>query len=496
MLHLFTGLDFHTSLMLVLALLFVLFYEAINGFHDTANAVATVIYTRAMRAQFAVVMAGVFNFFGVLLGGLSVAYAIVHLLPTDLLLNVSSAHGLAMVFSMLLAAIVWNLGTWYFGLPASSSHTLIGSIIGIGLTNAIVTGSSVVDALNVPKMIQIFLSLILSPLIGLIIAGAVVFLLRRYWSSTKKRKRIHLTPAEREKKDGKRKPPFWTRTALILSAVGVSFSHGANDGQKGIGLIMLVLIGVAPAGFVVNMNANGYDIARTYDAITHLQQYYRQHGSALSHAIELTPSVVIAEDEPEGRFHCDITRAVVVLNQTESLLKGIQSYSELNAEQRNNMRRMLMCIADTAESLAKLPETRAEDARFLNKLRKDLLHTVEYAPVWIIIAVALALSLGTMVGWKRVAVTIGEKIGKKGMTYAQGVSAQMTAAVSIGVASYTGMPVSTTQVLSSAVAGTMLVDGGGVQGKTIQNIMLAWILTLPVSIGLSGTLYWFALKLI
>ncbi|KGM26959.1 anion permease [Photorhabdus luminescens] len=496
MLHLFTGLDFHTSLMLVLALLFVLFYEAINGFHDTANAVATVIYTRAMRAQFAVVMAGVFNFFGVLLGGLSVAYAIVHLLPTDLLLNVSSAHGLAMVFSMLLAAIVWNLGTWYFGLPASSSHTLIGSIIGIGLTNAIVTGSSVVDALNVPKMIQIFLSLILSPLIGLIIAGAVVFLLRRYWSSTKKRKRIHLTPAEREKKDGKRKPPFWTRTALILSAVGVSFSHGANDGQKGIGLIMLVLIGVAPAGFVVNMNANGYDIARTYDAITHLQQYYRQHGSALSHAIELTPSVAVAEDEPEGRFHCDITRAVVVLDQTESLLKGIQSYSELNAEQRNNMRRMLMCIADTAESLAKLPETRAEDARFLNKLRKDLLHTVEYAPVWIIIAVALALSLGTMVGWKRVAVTIGEKIGKKGMTYAQGVSAQMTAAVSIGVASYTGMPVSTTQVLSSAVAGTMLVDGGGVQGKTIQNIMLAWILTLPVSIGLSGTLYWFALKLI
>ncbi|OCQ54228.1 Low-affinity inorganic phosphate transporter 1 [Photorhabdus australis subsp. thailandensis] len=496
MLHLFTGLDFHTSLMLVLALLFVLFYEAINGFHDTANAVATVIYTRAMRAQFAVVMAGVFNFFGVLLGGLSVAYAIVHLLPTDLLLNVSSAHGLAMVFSMLLAAIVWNLGTWYFGLPASSSHTLIGSIIGIGLTNAIVTNSSVVDALNVPKMIQIFLSLILSPLIGLIIAGAIVFLLRRYWSGTKKRKRIHLTPAQREKKDGKRKPPFWTRTALILSAVGVSFSHGANDGQKGIGLIMLVLIGVAPAGFVVNMNANGYDIARTYDAVTHLQQYYQQNGTALSHAIELTPSVAIVENDPEGKFHCDSTRAVVVLNQTESMLKGIQSYRELNPEQRNNMRRMLMCIADTAESVAKLPETTAEDARFLNKLRKDLLHTVEYAPVWIIIAVALALSLGTLVGWKRVAVTIGEKIGKKGMTYAQGVSAQMTAAVSIGVASYTGMPVSTTQVLSSAVAGTMLVDGGGVQGKTIKNIMLAWILTLPVSIALSGTLYWFALKLI
>ena len=281
MLHLFAGLDFHTGLMLVLALLFVLFYEAINGFHDTANAVATVIYTRALRSQIAVVMSGIFNFLGVMLGGLSVAYAIVHLLPTDLLLNVGSTHGLAMMFSLLLAAIIWNLGTWYFGLPASSSHTLIGAIIGIALTNALMTNTSVVDALNIPKMIEIFLSLILSPLIGLVLAGLMVFALRRYWSGTKKRRRIHMTPAEREKIDGKRKPPFWTRIALILSAVGVSFSHGANDGQKGIGLLMLVLIGVAPAGFVVNMDATGYDITRTRDAITHLEQYYQKHQEAL-----------------------------------------------------------------------------------------------------------------------------------------------------------------------------------------------------------------------
>ncbi|AKA38831.1 inorganic phosphate transporter PitA [Yersinia ruckeri] len=498
MLHLFAGLDFHTGLMLVLALLFVLFYEAINGFHDTANAVATVIYTRAMRSQIAVVMAGVFNFLGVMLGGLSVAYAIVHLLPTDLLLNVSSSHGLAMVFSMLLAAIIWNLGTWYFGIPASSSHTLIGAIIGIGLTNALMTSTSVVDALNIPKMIQIFLSLILSPLVGLIIAGLMVFLLRRYWSGTKKRARIHLTPAEREKKDGKRKPPFWTRTALILSAIGVSFSHGANDGQKGIGLIMLVLIGVAPAGFIVNMNATGYDIARTRDAVTHLQQYYQQHNEALPHAIALKPLVPSPETLPEtpAQFHCDSSRAMIAIDHAQTLLANLQSYEQLNVDQRGHMRRLLMCVAETAGTVAKLPETSSADRRFLNDLRKDLLETVEYAPTWIIVAVALALSLGTMVGWKRVAVTIGEKIGKKGMTYAQGVSAQMTAAVSIGIASYTGMPVSTTQVLSSAVAGTMLVDGGGVQGKTIKSIMLAWILTLPVSILLSGSLYWVALKFI
>ncbi|MCK9782192.1 MULTISPECIES: inorganic phosphate transporter PitA [Enterobacterales] len=496
MLHLFTDLEFHTGLMLVLALLFVLFYEAINGFHDTANAVATVIYTRAMRAQFAVVMAGVFNFLGVLLGGLSVAYAIVHLLPTDLLLNVSSAHGLAMVFSLLLAAIIWNLGTWYFGIPASSSHTLIGAIIGIGLTNAIVTDSSIVDALNIPKMISIFLSLILSPIIGLVIAGAMIFLLRRYWSGTKKRRRIHLTPAEREKQDGKRKPPFWTRTALILSAVGVSFSHGANDGQKGIGLIMLVLIGVAPAGFVVNMSASGYDITKTHDAVVHLQQYYEKHQPALQHAIDNTPVVSVQADASDTDFHCNSARTPIVLNQTEQMLANISSYDELTADQRAQMRRLLMCIADTATEVAKLPETSAQDARFLKTLSRDLLNTVEYAPIWIIIAVALALSIGTMVGWKRVAVTIGEKIGKKGMTYAQGVSAQVTAAVSIGVASYTGMPVSTTQVLSSAVAGTMIVDGGGVQTKTVKNIALAWILTLPVSIGLSGLLYWISLTFI
>ena len=496
MLHLFTGLEFHTGLLLVLALIFVLFYEAINGFHDTANAVATVIYTRAMRAQLAVVMAGVFNFLGVLLGGLSVAYAIVHLLPTDLLLNVSSAHGLAMVFSLLLAAIIWNLGTWYFGIPASSSHTLIGAIIGIGLTNAIVTNSSVVDALNIPKMISIFLSLILSPLVGLVIAGLMIWFLRPYWSGTKKRRRIHLTPAEREKKDGKRKPPFWTRTALILSAVGVSFSHGANDGQKGIGLIMLVLIGVAPAGFMVNMNSSDYEIARTRDAVVNLEQYYTTHKDALAHAIELTPALNTENTVLNEQFHCDSSRTGIVLRQAQDLLGNIHTYDDLLPEQRSQMRRLLMCISDTAAEVAKLPETKPEDARFLKRLSNDLLNTVEYAPIWIIISVALALSLGTMFGWKRVAVTIGEKIGKKGMTYAQGVSAQVTAAVSIGVASYTGMPVSTTQVLSSAVAGTMIVDGGGVQTKTIKNIMLAWILTLPVSIILSGVLYWISLQII
>lgn len=500
MLHFFADLDLHTGLLLFLALGFVLFYEAINGFHDTANAVATVIYTRAMRSQLAVVMAAVFNFLGVILGGLSVAYAIVHMLPTDLLLNVSSAHGLAMVFSMLLAAIIWNLGTWYFGLPASSSHTLIGAIIGTGLTNALITGTSVVDALNIPKVINIFGSLIVSPIVGLVFAGGLVFLLRRFWRGTKKRRRIHLTPAEREKKDGKKKPPFWTRIALIISAIGVSFSHGANDGQKGIGLIMLVLIGVAPAGFVVNMNASGYDIIRTRDAVNNLEVYFQQNPDALQLATGTDPAIPAPADatteDQSNAFHCDSTHALSTLDRSKALLADHDSYDKLNVDQRSQLRRIMLCISDTTDNVAKLNVTTPADQRFLKKLKGDLLNTIEYAPIWIIVSVALALGIGTMIGWRRVATTIGEKIGKKSMTYAQGMSAQMTAAVSIGLASYTGMPVSTTHVLSSSVAGTMIVDGGGLQRRTVTNILLAWVLTLPASIGLSGLLYWAALHFI
>ena len=499
MLNLFMGLDIYTGLLLLLALAFVLFYEAINGFHDTANAVATVIYTRAMNPRLAVVMAAAFNFFGVLLGGLSVAYAIVHMLPTDLLLNMGSSHGLAMVFSMLLAAIIWNLGTWFFGLPASSSHTLIGAIIGIGLTNAIVTGASIMDALNLREVLKIFTSLILSPLVGLIVAGAIIFLLRRLWSGTKKRARIHLTPVQRQKKGGVRKPPFWTRIALISSAAGVAFSHGANDGQKGIGLVMLVLVGIAPAGFVVNMSATSYEISRTQDSINNLETFLLKRPELLK--VMTVSSTPVTQQPPNNSqsaaFHCHPANILDTFERAKYLLKGNPgNYYVLNIEQRSQLRRIMLCISDTADKLARLPNMERNDQQLLNKLRTDILSTIEYAPIWIIMAVALALGIGTMIGWKRVATTIGEKIGKKGMTYAQGMSAQITAAFSIGLASYVGMPVSTTHVLSSAVAGTMIVDGGGLQRKTVTNILMAWILTLPAAILLSGGLYWLALQII
>ncbi|PPI87787.1 anion permease [Candidatus Pantoea edessiphila] len=500
MLHLFTGMNINTALLLILALIFVLCYEAINGFHDTANAVVTVIYTRTMRAQLAVIMSGIFNFFGVLLGGLSVAYTIVHLLPTDLLLNVGSSHGLIMIFSMLLTAIIWNLSTWYLGLPTSSSHTLISTIIGIALTNTIRTNTSLFNVLNISRIINVFSSLIISPIIGLVISGGLIFILRHCYSNNKKQARIHMTPFNRKKIDGKKKPPFWTRVILVISAMGVSYSHGSNDGQKGIGLIMLVLISVAPAGFVVNIHSSNYEITRTHDAIINLENYYKQHKNFLEDINQLNKysKLISTNIYPMDykRFHCNSINAFNTIKQTKILLNHLQNYSELSVNKRIQIRYLLLCMADTIDKVVKLPNISIDDKSLLNKLKKDLLSTIEYAPLWIIITVALAIGIGTMIGWRRVAATIGNKIGKKGMTYAQGMSAQITAALSIGIASYTGMPVSTTHILSSSVAGAMLVDGKGLHWRTIKNILMAWILTIPICVLLSGLVYWIMLKLL
>ncbi|WMY97477.1 MAG: inorganic phosphate transporter [Arsenophonus sp.] len=493
MFHLFNELDFYTMFLLVLALLFSILYEVINGFHDTANAVATVIYTRAIKEKFAVFLSAIFNFFGVIFGGLSVAYTIVYLIPTNLLLNITSFyHKLAMIFSMLLSAIIWNLTTWYFGLPASSSHTLIGSIIGVCLSNALLRNTSILEALNIPKMTEICFSLFFSPPIGFLISGLLVFFLYLVKKKTIKKLNIHLTPYEQEKRYGKKNPPFWTRIALILSSIGVSFSHGSNDGQKGIGLIMLVLICLAPTGFLLNMNATNDDIVQTHNTIKYLQNYSKIHKEDILYLIK--------KNDKQNKFkvlnkefYCDYMYPVDILNKTSLMLSSIKNYYSLNLEQRYQIRRSLICLSDFTLELTRIAEIKKSDILLLGRLRKNLLKTVEYAPLWIIVSIALAISIGTIFGWRRVSVTIGEKIGKKHMTYAQGLSAQLTAAICIFFASYTGMAVSTTQLLSSAVAGSMVFNGG-LQNKTIKNILLAWLFTLPVSIILSGFFYWIALK--
>ncbi len=485
MLDLFSGLDAWVVVSLLLALAFVLTFEFINGFHDTANAVATVIYTKAMPPHLAVFFSGVFNFFGVLLGGVGVAYAIVHLLPVELLINVNSAHGLIMVFSLLGAAIAWNLGTWYFGIPASSSHTLIGSILGVGLANALLSDIPLADGVNWQKAIDIGISLVASPLAGFVVAALLLLGLRRWRPLSK----MHKSPTERLAIDSKKHPPFWNRLVLILSAMGMSFVHGSNDGQKGIGLIMLVLIGIVPSQFVLDLNSSTYQIERPRDATEHLNQFYQRNAATLSDYLALGK---VNGTEMPKKFRCEpqLTEANIasVLNN----LKGVESYQSLSAEIRIELRRNLLCLDDTAKKVGKLQNLEPREKADLDKLRKDLTATTEYAPFWVILAVALALGLGTMVGWKRVVRTVGERIGKQGMTYAQGMSAQITATLAIGMANLYSLPVSTTHVLSSGVAGTMVANKSGLQGGTVRTILIAWVLTLPATVLLAAGLFWLA----
>ena len=480
MLEFLSGADTALAVMLVLSVLFVLAFEFINGFHDTANAVATVIYTQSMKPQTAVLLSGLFNFLGVLFGGLAVAYAIVNLIPTDLLLNINSTQGMVMVFALLTSAIAWNLGTWYFGIPASSSHTLIGAILGVGVGNALITGESLGSGINWSKAIDVFMSLFLSPLFGAGLAGLMLFALLKLRPLSN----IHKSPFQRQQIEGRKHPPFWARFMLIMSSMGMSFSHGSNDGQKGVGLVMLVLIALAPAQFVVNLEAEPIQIEHTKIAATELKDLYLRN-----------QAIIDLKYPVKGNHQCEPSK---IAAEADELLKAIgttKSFQTLPEAQRWNVRTQLICLADGAKKISKVAGINDVDLKQLKGIQKDLAQTTEYAPLWVIVAVALALGIGTMVGWKRVVNTVGEKIGKKDMTYSQGMAAQTMAAVSIGLASAIGAPVSTTQVLSSAVAGTMIVNRSGVQMSTIKTILTTWILTLPVSMGMAVGLYYFGVKL-
>lgn len=466
---------------LFLALLFVLSFEFINGFHDTANAVATVIYTNAMPAKTAVMTSGVFNFLGVLFGGVGVAYAIVHLLPVELL--VDSHHGLIIVFSIVASAIAWNLGTWYFGIPASSSHALIGSILGVALANAFIKHLPIGQSVNWQKAIEIALSLIVSPIVGFIVAGLLLFFLRIRFPNSK----MHLTPEKRKETKSKKKPPFWNRVVLILSAMGVSFVHGSNDGQKGIGLIMLVLISFIPQYFVLDLNSSAYQIERTRDAALHLNNLYINNKQILSPYLSLDIKDNLQLDND---FQCTPDLTGTILHNFNKSMADIRDYRSLSGKQRILMRHYILCLDDIAKNVVKFSTLTNADKADINRLRNDLRATTEYAPLIVIFAIAMSLGAGTMVGWRRVVLTVGEKIGKHSMTYAQGTCAQITAILSIGAANLFSLPVSTTHILSSGIAGTMVANKSGLQKTTVINIALAWILTLPAVIVMGALFFW------
>jgi inorganic phosphate transporter, PiT family len=479
-LHLFgQDVPFATALFLLLALGLALSFEFVNGFHDTANAVATVIYTHTLKPVYAVVWSGLWNLIGVLTSSGLVAFSVVSLLPVELVLNVGSGAGFAMVFSLLISAIIWNVGTWYLGLPASSSHTLIGSIMGVGLANAMLSSHVFGEGVNWAKAREVFSSLLLSPVMGFVGAAILLLLL----------KALVKQPALYKSPEGKA-PPIWIRGLLMLTCTGVSFFHGSNDGQKGMGLIVLILVGVLPGGFALNPGAGPADIQAIATQSRQLEPQLLKHSSEVLSGQEATDELS-AYLKTTGVATPKTFGALAGRNREVAIeLEDRSSFSDLTVDQRKGFRSDIYLLSETIGKLIKQHKiTDADEAKALSKYQGSLQKETKYIPVWVKFAVAIALGLGTMIGWKRIVVTVGEKIGKEHLTYAQGASAEIIAMATIGLADKYGLPVSTTHVLSSGIAGTMAANRSGLQADTLRNILLAWVLTLPVCVLLGAGVF-------
>jgi inorganic phosphate transporter, PiT family len=473
-------------ILLFVALLIALGFEFVNGFHDTANAVATVIYTHSLPAHIAVVWSGMFNLFGVLLSSGAVAFGIVSLLPVELILQVGSSAGFAMVFALLIAAIIWNVGTWYFGLPASSSHTLIGSIIGVGVTNALLHGRDSTSGVDWSKATEIGEALIASPLFGFALAAILLSLLRV----------VVKVPALYAEPRGDQPPPWWIRGILILTRTLVSFFHGSNDGQKGMGLIMLILIGVVPTAYALNRAMPQSQIEQFQMTSTAASQIIEMKAAGYNITGNPRPAVtlyVAQKKISEGTYP---SLAVLVRDIAQQVTQ-YGSIARMPAELVGNTRNDMYLVSEAIRFLMKDKENdlNKEEVGKLNAYKASLDSATKFIPNWVKIAVAIALGLGTMVGWKRIVITVGEKIGKTHLTYAQGACAEITAAATIAAADGFGLPVSTTHVLSSGITGTMTANGSGLQLATVRNIAMAWVLTLPSAMVLSGVLYWIFARL-
>ncbi len=483
------ALTLASGVFLILALGLALSFEFVNGFHDTANAVATVIYTHTLRPTQAVVWSGVWNLIGVLTSSGAVAFGVIALLPVELILNVGTSAGFAMVFALLLSAILWNVGTWYFGLPASSSHTLIGAILGVGMANSwLMPGKIFGEGVNWAKTREIGMSLLISPLIGFTAAALLLLLCK----ALVKRRDLYEAP------DHGVPPPFWIRALLMLTCTGVSFAHGSNDGQKGMGLIMLILIGVIPSIYAIDMDAQP-------EAIQEMAMLSRSAAEALDRHVTVSP---VSHEQAEGELtkylkasgatSPGIFTALAHKNrEIAAALDGRNSIRQLDEAERVKLRTNMYLVGETIGKLSKsnLFSDPAEKAA-VSKLKSRIEAFTKFIPAWVKVAVALALGLGTMIGWKRIVVTVGEKIGKEHLTYAQGASAELVAMTTIGAADMIGLPVSTTHVLSSGIAGTMAANRSGVQMTTMRNLLLAWILTLPVCVVMGAALFAFGLRVV
>jgi len=449
--------------MFFLCILLVCFFEFVNGFHDTANAVATVIYTRSLKPVHAVIWSGLMNLLGVLassyLFGMAVATKISSILPMDTVLNRSTHEAIAMVLAVLFGSIIWNLGTWYFGIPCSSSHTMIGSLLGAGIVYAALPENSGKVGVNWNEAIKIGNSLLVSPLFGFSMAIILMFILKRLIED----KLVFKEP------EPDHTPPFYIRIILICTCTLVSFFHGSNDGQKGIGLILIVLIAFLPTQFAISPN------------LDHL---------ALSRRLQLVEEKLVAASAENYELEAIMCNKAANAGTFATFLAGMDRN---NVKDVMRVRRQIGIIAKDLSILVNEPNafSNKEDLKLVKSTIGELKEYTTYIPFWTILAISFSLGIGTMIGWKRIVITIGEKIGKRHMTFAEGATAELIASSTIGLASGLGLPVSTTHVLSSGVAGAMVATKGikNLQAGTVKNIVLAWVLTLPATILLSGGLY-------
>jgi PiT family inorganic phosphate transporter len=467
-------------ILLGIALLIALAFEMCNGFHDTSNAVATVIYTHSLAPNVAVVWSGLFNFAGVLTSSGLVAFGIISLLPVELILQVGSQAGFAMVFALLIAAIIWNFGTWYLGIPNSSSHSLVGSIIGVGLMNQLLSIQSGTSGVDWMQALGVLKSLLFSPLVGFILAGGLLLLA----------KALIKIPALYKAPEGNAPPPWWIRGLLILTCTGVSFAHGSNDGQKGMGLIMLILIGTVPTTYALNKSLPDSQIPVFQASSAAAAAVVNAKAAGYNVLGNPRPAVTlyVAQHQiSEGTYPSLAALITDISNQ----VKQYGSLSKIPNDVVGNTRNDMYLTSEALRLLAKdkASDLSGDDIAKLNAYKKSLDNSTKFIPPWVKVAVAIALGLGTMIGWKRIVVTVGEKIGKDHLTYAQGASAELVAMGTIWAADTYGLPVSTTHILTSGVAGTMAANGSGLQWGTVRSLALAWVMTLPAAIILSGTLF-------
>ena len=457
------GLPPHVLLLLFVCLAAACAFEFANGFHDTANAVATVIYTNTLRPWVAVVWSAFWNFIGVFAGGIGVAMGIIYLLPVETLVDQNVYHGIAMVGALILAAIIWNVGTWYYGIPASSSHALIGSILGVGIAYSLLPESHG-SAVNWGKAGETGIALLVGPLLGFALTIGMMFIFKRLSTS----KAIFKEPHKHKP------PPMWIRLLLIVTCTLVSFFHGSNDGQKGVGLVMLILIGIVPSYFALDQSKNPLDMRASLTKVEYVMS--RVNRAELNAANQMLLADVQTQSADLDRIFAGSTRV-----------------EDLPQATRFDIRRDALLLANRAKKLlgAKELSLSAADRKIYDDAVKDMKGFTDYAPWWVLLMVSLSLACGTMIGWQRIVKTIGERIGKEHLTYAQGASSELVAAAMIGASTAFGLPSSTTHVLTSSVAGSMVASRGvkNINPGMIRTIALAWVLTLPVTMVLSGLLF-------